>query len=128
MSMGTGGIAATGVAEPTPVALALDALSTSLDHLVKIVEDGGLETLDDARLVGFLHGFERLRNRLPLVDHTVIGAAARRNLAEALQSRVDPARVRPGRHHRRGGTADPVRAPVRAERPEAARRASHRRD
>ena len=37
--------------------------------LVKLVEDGGLEPLDNAGLVGFLQGFERFRNRLPLVDH-----------------------------------------------------------
>ena len=62
----------------------LDALSVSLDHLVKLVEDRGLDTFDDAQLVGFLHSFEKLRNRLPLVDHATIGAAARRNLAETL--------------------------------------------
>ena len=70
--------------EPTPVDLALDQLRVSLDHLVKIVEDRGLETLTDAQLVGFLHGFEQLRNRLPLVDHAMVGDAARRNLAEVL--------------------------------------------
>ena len=165
--------------EPSPVDLALDQLNVGLDHLVKLVEDGGLETLDDAGLVGFLHGFEQLRNRLPLVDHSVIGEATRRNLAETLcqstlarmltvtlrlspveaarrvraaeavgprtsmlgqplqpvrphpgRSATDrggqpragehhrtgvgqggPARVRPGRHRRRGGAAHPVRAP-----------------
>jgi len=65
---------------PCPVDLALDALSTSLDHLVKLMEDGGLEVLDDAGLVGFLQGFERLRNRLPLVDHAAVGAAVARDL------------------------------------------------
>jgi hypothetical protein len=58
---------------PCPVDLALDQLNVSLDHLVKLVEDGGLEVLDDAGLVGFLQGFEQLRNRLPLVDHAAIG-------------------------------------------------------
>ena len=47
---------------------ALDTLNVSLDHLVKLVEDGGLETFDDTQLVGFVQGFERLRNRLPLID------------------------------------------------------------
>ena len=56
---------------------ALDALHVGLDHLVKLVEDRGLETFDDTQLVGFLHGFERLRNRLPLVDHQVINEAGR---------------------------------------------------
>src|SRR3712207_5947248 len=66
------------------VEAALDSLSVSLDHLVKLVEDRGLETFDDARLVGFLQGFERLRNRLPLVDHQVVLDTQRRNLSEAL--------------------------------------------
>ena len=33
------------------VEAALDALSVSLDHLVKLVEDGSLETIDDMQLV-----------------------------------------------------------------------------
>jgi hypothetical protein len=78
------GTAAAGVVEPTPTELALDALSTSLDHLVKIVEDGGLDAFDDAGLVGFLQDFERVRNRLPLVDHRVIGDATRRGLPDPL--------------------------------------------
>ena len=59
---------------------ALDTLGVSLDHLVKLVEDGGLESLDDAGLVGFLQGFERVRNRLPLVDHAAVGAVVAREL------------------------------------------------
>ncbi|HWJ53318.1 MAG TPA: DUF222 domain-containing protein, partial [Propionibacteriaceae bacterium] len=63
---------------------ALDALNVSLDHLIKLVEDGGLEVFDDTQLVGFLQGFERLRNRLPLIDHQTIRDAQRRNLPDTL--------------------------------------------
>ncbi len=63
---------------------ALDALNVSLDHLVKLVEDGGLETFDDTQLVGFVQGFERLRNRLPLIDHQTVRDAQRRNLPDVL--------------------------------------------
>ena len=84
VSMELRGTAATGVVEPTPTELALDTLSTSLDHLVKIVEDGGLDAFNDAALVGFLQDFERVRNRLPLIDHRVIGDATRRGLPDTL--------------------------------------------
>ena len=77
--MDFGGDSTTG-SLPTPVDLALDQLATGLDHLVKLVEDGGLESLDDAGLVGFLHGFEKVRNRLPLVDHATVGAVVARDL------------------------------------------------
>ncbi len=63
---------------------AFDALNISLDHLVKLVEDGGLEVFDDTQLVGFLQGFERLRNRLPLIDHQTVRDAQRRNLPDVL--------------------------------------------
>ncbi len=63
---------------------ALDALNTDLDHLVKLVEDGGLETFDDTQLVEFVQGFERLRNRLPLIDHQTVRDAQRRNLPDVL--------------------------------------------
>jgi hypothetical protein len=63
---------------------ALDALNVSLDHLVKLVEDGRLETFDDTQLVEFVQGFERLRNRLPLIDHQTVQDAQRRNLPDGL--------------------------------------------
>ena len=51
---------------PTPVDLALDQLSVSLDHLVKLVEDGGLESIDDAQLLRVdLTGALRRRQEWP---------------------------------------------------------------
>jgi hypothetical protein len=69
---------------PAPIDLALDQLSTGLDHLVKIVEDGGLDALDGAGLVGFLQGFEKVRNRMPLVDHRAITDVVARDLPAKL--------------------------------------------
>ena len=51
---------------------------------MKLVEDRALESLDDTGLVGFLQGFERLRNRLPLIDHQTINEGTARNLAQTL--------------------------------------------
>ena len=78
-----------GVSGPTapllnPVDQALDQLSVGLDHLVKLVEDGGLDHYDDHGLVGFLQGFERVRNRLSLVDHVSIAAVEGRDLPQTL--------------------------------------------
>ena len=94
-------------ADPTAADLALDVLSTDLDHLIKIVEDGGLEGYDNSGLIGFMQSFERLRNRLPLIDHRVIIDAQRRNLADALTQRslnrvlVQSLRLSPGEAARR---------------------------
>lgn len=63
---------------------ALDQLTTALDHLVKVVEDGGLDSFDNGRLQGFIQSFERTRNRLSLVDHRVIADGDRRGLPSAL--------------------------------------------
>ena len=60
------------VGDPDTLEQALELLHTDLDHLIKLVEDRCLETLDDTGLVGFLQGVERLRNRLPLIDHQMI--------------------------------------------------------
>jgi hypothetical protein len=63
---------------------ALDTFKTGLHHLVKLVEDGGLEALDDPQFVGFLQQFERTRNQLSLVDHQSVRDAQRRDLAGEL--------------------------------------------
>ena len=70
--------------DPIAAEQALDDLHVSLDHLLKLLEDRALETLDDTGLVGFLQGFERLRNRLPLIDHQMINEGTTRNLAQNL--------------------------------------------
>lgn len=70
--------------EASPVDYAFDQLSTSLDHLVKVVEDGGLDHCDHLQQVRFLQGFESLRNRLSLVDHRVISHGLATGLPEAL--------------------------------------------
>ena len=68
----------------TPVDHALDQFATSLDHLVKLVDDGGLDHYDHAGLVAVMQGFERVRNRLPLVDHRLISQGEATNLSDAL--------------------------------------------
>jgi hypothetical protein len=68
----------------TPVDHCLDGLVTALDHLLKVVEDGGLDRYDNARLVGFMAAFERFRNRLALIDHRLIGDGEARGLPAAL--------------------------------------------
>ena len=99
---------------PAPVDLALDQLSVSLDHLVKLVEDGGLESLDDAGLVGFLQGFEKVRNRLPLVDHRTITDVVARDLpatltqATAQRMLASTLRLSPGEASRRVLAAEAV--------------------
>jgi hypothetical protein len=67
-----------------PLDDALDQLSVGLDHLVKLVEDGGLDRYDDPGLVGFLQSFEKVRNRLPLIDHAGIAAVETRDLPQKL--------------------------------------------
>ena len=54
------------------------------EHLLKLLEDGGLEGYDDTRFVAYLQGFERFRNRLSLADHQSVRDAQRRDLAGEL--------------------------------------------
>ncbi len=68
----------------TPLDHALDECVVALDHLVKLVEDGALDAVEDPRLVEVMQQFEGWRNRLPLVDHRMLAAAQARGLAESL--------------------------------------------
>jgi hypothetical protein len=109
-----GGDQATPITEPTPVDHALDQLSTSLDHLIKVVEDGGLEGYDNIGLIGFLQLFERFRNRLPLIDHRAIREAESRSLRDALTQPsmikvlISALRVSPGEAQHRMKSAEAV--------------------
>ena len=79
--MESGGRAGRGA---TPVDHALDALSTALDHLVKVVEDGALDGYDQAGLLGFARSFEQVRRRSGLVDHRLVRDLETRRVAETL--------------------------------------------
>src|SRR3954451_22511727 len=68
----------------TPVDDALDALSTAVDHLVKVVEDGGLDGYDQAGLLGFERALEQARRRSGLVDHRLVRDLETRRVAETL--------------------------------------------
>src|SRR4051812_22924798 len=68
----------------TAVDHALDGLSTALDHLVKVVEDGGLDAYDDRQLVTFAQQVEAVRNRTALLDHRLIHDGQARRLPETL--------------------------------------------
>ena len=74
-------------AEASSLQHALDGFATSLEHLVKVVEDGALEDLDAPGLVGFFQAVERVRNRIPLIDHAAISHAVQRELPARLCQR-----------------------------------------
>jgi hypothetical protein len=75
------------VAVATALQHALDGFSTSLDHLVKVVEDGALEDLDAAGMVGFFQAVEQVRNRIPLIDHVAICHAVQQEVPASLCQR-----------------------------------------
>lgn len=76
-----------GVGARTAVDLALAAHEASLDHLIKLVEDGGLESYDDLGFVAVMQHFERVRNRHALVDHRCVRDGKTRALPERLAQR-----------------------------------------
>ncbi len=87
----------------------LSGLTASIDQLIAAVEAGELRRLDDAGLLEFVAGFERARNRLPLVDHQVVAAVEASTLADELVA---------------GSTTQVLTRVARVSRTEAARRVS----
>lgn len=61
---------------------AMEAVLVSFDRLLQLVEDGGLQQLDDHRFVAFLQGYERIRNRVRFVERQAQLAAGRMSAVE----------------------------------------------
>ena len=68
-------------ADAQAVDAALDAVLVSFDRLLQLVEDGGLQQLDDQQFLRFLQGYERMRNRIRFVERQAQLAAARATAA-----------------------------------------------
>jgi tRNA A-37 threonylcarbamoyl transferase component Bud32 len=56
---------------------AMETVLADFDRLLQLVEDGGLQQLDDVSFVAFLEGYERVRNRIRFVERQAQLAAAR---------------------------------------------------
>jgi hypothetical protein len=52
-----------------PAVQALDAWLTDLDHLQKILDDGGLGGFSNDERVAYLQRLEQGRNKMALLDH-----------------------------------------------------------
>jgi hypothetical protein len=65
----------------SPLGLAIDALNNALNGLIDTIETGGLEKLTAAEKITFWQDFETFRNRLPVIDHTLIADAEASTLA-----------------------------------------------
>jgi Domain of unknown function (DUF222) len=61
---------------------ALDHVESAVTELIGAVEDGQLEQLSAEDKVAVWQRFERLRNRLPLIDHQLIANAEAHHLSE----------------------------------------------
>jgi hypothetical protein len=66
----------------TAMDAALDTLDTVLTDLINTVETGGLDQLSAAEKVAVWQRFEGLRNKLPVIDHSLIADAEASHLAE----------------------------------------------
>ncbi len=62
--------------------VALDAFDDALNGVIETVEAGGLDQLTAHQKVAFWQRFETYRNRLPLVDHSLIADAEATDLPE----------------------------------------------
>ncbi len=74
---------------------ALNTLDSALNGLLDTIESGGLEQLSAAEKISFWQRFEAFRNRLPLVDHSLLADAKAHDLAgeycfSSLSHVVDP--------------------------------------
>ena len=61
---------------------ALDALDTALTVLITTMESGGLDQLTAPEKLAVWKRFETVRNRLPLIDHQLIGHGEANDLAK----------------------------------------------
>jgi hypothetical protein len=61
----------------------LDRLDADVTELIEAVECGGLDQLDAAEKVAVWQRFETFRNRLPLIDHSLIADAEASDLASS---------------------------------------------
>ncbi len=68
-------------AERARLDVVLDRLKNDLTELVDTVEAGGLDQLTAAEKISFWQEFETFRNRLPLIDHSLIADAEATDLA-----------------------------------------------
>ena len=68
--------------ERSPLDVILDKLNNNFAELLDMLESGGLEQLDAAEKVSWWQRFETFRNRLPLVDHSLIADAEAIDLAK----------------------------------------------
>ncbi|HJY43530.1 MAG TPA: DUF222 domain-containing protein, partial [Propionibacteriaceae bacterium] len=68
-------------AERSALDVALETLDNALTGLIDTVESGGLEHLTAAEKISFWQQFETFRNRLPLIDHSLIAGAEASDLA-----------------------------------------------
>ncbi|HEX3196972.1 MAG TPA: DUF222 domain-containing protein, partial [Propionibacteriaceae bacterium] len=66
----------------SPLDVALDAFDTALNDVIETVETRGLDQLTANQKVAVWQRFETSRNRLPLVDHSLIADAEATDLPE----------------------------------------------
>jgi hypothetical protein len=57
----------------TTLGNAVDQFATGLDQLIKVLADDSLSTLDQDQFIAVLQDLEQTRNRIPLIDHALIG-------------------------------------------------------
>ena len=63
---------------------AVDQFQTGLNHLVEVLADPSLSTLEQDRFIGVMQDIEQARNQIPLMDHSLIGEVDSRGLPKAL--------------------------------------------